>query len=416
MKHILITLMVVVLLIASVGLAEGTDSEATEEMGFFEGIGNWISNAANDAWSWTSNAATDAWNWVSGAASDAWTWSSDAVSTAWNGVTEFFSPPDTKGIPNLPAEPNLPEGVRKMYLGYGTRKTGLDNGYSNTLEIGKSDPHYGWELGRFYVSGFSEAKSADWEHFTFLKTVGDNLELHFELAQDIDMLNSDKHLTINADMGGYDKEYGIPMTDFGRGCLVVYFTDYQNNRHERVMYTDFLKAKMNGKADTVISLNEEGDYEVILDYEIKQDKYTLGTSIINSSFHDYKLAFTFSVRNGNCMIFPMNCVTGEELKNTAVVEDGFMLDLAYSRFLEINVKRSVLTEGPGGLVEDIRFNRPAKDGDRYTDEGIYTIDVYNQYTGEKTTKVIYVGSDERLMKYVSDGYSVEQIIKDEKKQ
>ena len=93
-----------------------------------------------------------------------------------------------------------------------------------------------------------------------------------------------------------------------------------------------------------------------------------------------------------------------------------MLDLAYSRFLSINVKRSVLTEGPGGLVEDIRFNRPAKDGDRYTDEGIYTIDVYNQYTGEKTTKVIYVGSDERLMKYVSDGYTVEQIIKDEKNQ
>lgn len=413
MKRFLLVLVIVTMLFASFAFAEGSDNSAP---GFFEGIGNWITNATTDAWSWTTNAATDAWEWVSGAASDVWTWSSDAASSVWNGVSGFFNPPDTKGIPNLPAEPDLPTGVKKMYLGYGTRKTGLDNGYTNTLEIGNSDPHYGWDLGKFYVCGFSEAKSADMKNFTFLKTVGDNLELHFELAQDIEMLNSDKQLTINNDMGGYDEEYGIPRTDFGHGCLVVYFTDYQNNRHERVMYKDFLTAKMSGSADTVISLNEEGDYEVILDYEIKQEKYIFGTSITNTSYHDYKLAFKFSVRNGNCMIFPMNCATGEELKNTSVVEEGFMLDLAYSRFLSINVKRSVLTEGPGGLVEDIRFNRPAKDGDRYTDEGIYTIDVYNQYTGEKTTKVIYVGSDERLMKYVSDGFTVEQIIKDGKKQ
>ena len=28
-----------------------------------------------------------------------------------------------------------------------------------------------------------------------------------------------------------------------------------------------------------------------------------------------------------------------------------------------------------GLTEDVRFNRPARDGDQYTDEGIYTITV-----------------------------------------
>jgi len=56
------------------------------------------------------------------------------------------------------------------------------------------------------------------------------------------------------------------------------------------------------------------------------------------------------------------------------------------------VQRAVVTEGATGYVEDVRFNRPAKDGDQYTDEGIYTFSVKNLYTGESTTKKIYVGS------------------------
>lgn len=69
----------------------------------------------------------------------------------------------------------------------------------------------------------------------------------------------------------------------------------------------------------------------------------------------------------------------------------------------------MLNEGADGLVEDVRFNRPAKDGDQYTDEGIYTITVTNRYTGQQTVKKIYVGSNEVLMAYVTTGLSVPEI-------
>ncbi len=62
------------------------------------------------------------------------------------------------------------------------------------------------------------------------------------------------------------------------------------------------------------------------------------------------------------------------------------------------------------MVEDVRFNRPARDGEEYTREGIYTITVQNEYTGQETTKTLYVGSDDRLIDYVTQGLSLEQII------
>ena len=167
---------------------------------------------------------------------------------------------------------------------------------------------------------------------------------------------------------------------------------------------------MSGDADTVISLNEEGDYEVALDYEIKCDSYVLGTKITKTSYSDYRIFFRFSVRNGNCMVFPFDAVTGEELKNTAATPNGFYLDLAQSRYLDILVKRSVLNEQDSGVTEDIRFNRPASDGEMYTQEGLYTIAVRNRYTLEQTVKTIYVGTDERYIDYVSNGYSVQQIM------
>ena len=112
------------------------------------------------------------------------------------------------------------------------------------------------------------------------------------------------------------------------------------------------------------------------------------------------------------MVFPFDLVTGEELRNTAIAPNGFKLDLAYSRYLTINVKLSTLTEGAQGVVEDIRFNRPARDGEEYTQEGIYTITVQNEYTEQETTKTLYVGSDESLIDYVTQGFSLEQIIKE----
>ena len=389
--------------------AEDTSNWASQAL---DDASDWVTNAAGDAWNWVTGAANDAWNWTIGAANDAWGWTVKTATGTWDGITGFFDPPSTQGTPSIVVEPEFPEGTLKMYLGYPVTKTGLNNGYHDTEEIGKDDPHFGLSVGKFYVSGFTGVTSQDGEHFIFLKTVGDDVELHFELTQDIDMLGSDTAVTINRDNGGYDRQFGISPTDFGRGTLIVRFTDYQNNTGEPQVYTDYLAAKMSGAADTVISLNEEGDYEVALDYEIKKDSRILGTAATSSSFTNYRIHFTFSVRNGNCMVFPFDLASGEELKNTAIAPNGFRLDLARSRFLAINVKLSTLTQGAAGLVEDVRFNRPARDGEEYTREGIYTITAANEFTGQETVKTLYVGSDDRLIDYVTQGFSLEQIIQE----
>lgn len=426
MKRTIMILLVICL------LTSAAFAEAKEEKSLLDSVGRWfsqaaedtanwatqawedtadgVSSAAADAWNWTTGAANDAWNWTVGAANDAWRWTVRAAEDTWDGIDGFFDPPSTEGTPSIAVEPELPEGTLKMYLGYPAVKTGLDNGYHNTLEIGKDDPHFGLSIGKFYISGFTGVTSQDSEHFTFLKTVGDQVELHFELTQDIDMLGNDTFVTINRDIGGYDRQLGVSSTDFGRGTLIVRFTDYQNNTGEPQIYTDYLAAKQGGSADTVIALNEEGDYEVALNYEIKKDDYILGTAATKSSYTNYRIHFTFSIRNGNAMVFPFDLVTGEELKNTALAPNGFRLDLAYSRYLNINVKLSTLAEGTTGIVEDIRFNRPAKDGDQYTQQGIYTITVQNVYTEQETTKTLYVGDDPKLIDYVTQGYTLDQIL------
>ena len=70
------------------------------------------------------------------------------------------------------------------------------------------------------------------------------------------------------------------------------------------------------------------------------------------------------------MVYPFDVLTGEELTNSSITENGFRLDLARSRYLAINVKKQQLKAGADGLTEDVRFNRPAKDGDEYTEEGV----------------------------------------------
>lgn len=126
-------------------------------------------------------------------------------------------------------------------------------------------------------------------------------------------------------------------------------------------------------------------------------------------YHNYRIYFRFSVRNGNCMVYPFDVVTGAELTNSSITENGFYLDLAKSRYLNIDIKKEVRKEGAEGLTEDVRFNKPAKDGEQYTDEGIYTITVSNVYTNQTTTKVIYVGTDDVLKAHVTTGLSIADV-------
>jgi hypothetical protein len=69
----------------------------------------------------------------------------------------------------------------------------------------------------------------------------------------------------------------------------------------------------------------------------------------------------------------------------------------------------VLKDGATGLSEDVRSNHLAKDGDKYTEEGIYTVTVTNQYTGKSTTKKLYVGDNNILKAYITTGLTINEI-------
>lgn len=300
-------------------------------------------------------------------------------------------------------EQEVSESEQIYALGKKTRVQEFD-GYSGSSEIEKKDIHYNWDIGQFFVSGFTNKVKESDGNIVFLKNVGDKVTLWFNLNQNINELNGDKDLKITDDTEGYDKYFETERTDFGKGTLIIRYTDYNNNSSEPQVYKNYLAANTSVGADTKVQLFEEGDYEVALDYEVTSDQ------LIDKVGH-YRIFFTFSVRNGNCMVYPLDISTGSELTNSSMTENGFMLDLAKSRYLQINVKREVLTDSANGLVEDTRSNAPAKDGEKYTEEGIYTITATNQYTNQKTTKKIYVGTNNLMKAVMTSGLSIEEINK-----
>ncbi len=367
---------------------------------------DWAENAAKDATNWTVNALIDSAGWGIAAAEDISKWTEAAVGDTQNFLNSIFISDETDPSKLVNVEFKSEDGQLVYFLGEAVN-AGQDTGYSQSDEITVDDPHFGWTLGNFVVGGFTRVITDDLENPVFLKNEGDEVSLWFRLCQNIDCLNGKESLGISEDTNGYDQYFGVPRTNFGRGTLIIRYTDYQNQKSDPVIYTDFLSGIEAG-ACTAIDLFEEGDYEVTLDYETDNSTFKLGSKIF-PSFCNYKIYFKFSVRNGNCMAFPFDIVTGSELTNGSVTENGFYLDLAMSRYLDITVKKEVLNDTADGLVENTRYNRPAQDGDEYTGEGIYTITTYNKYTGEETVKKIYVGTNEILHAAGVTGMSVQEI-------
>lgn len=299
-------------------------------------------------------------------------------------------------------EDSVPSDNERLFTLGEVVNTGTDNGYSGLDPLNGKDPHYGWKLGDFKIGGFTDKTDDN----IFLKNVGDKITLWFELKQDIDRLNGNEKLSIAADEDGYDQYFQTKPTDMGRGTLIIRYTDYMGVKHDPIIYTNYLEAISSASADVKVQVFEEGDYEVALDYKIKSDDFI-------DSYEDYRIFFTFKIRNGNCMVFPYDAVNrNQELKNSSVSENGFYLDLAKSRYLKINVEMVRWTKGVDGYTKDVRYNRPAKDGDEYTEEGIYTIEVSNPTTEKNTVKKIYVGSDSVIiasMNPKNDSYSINDI-------
>lgn len=276
------------------------------------------------------------------------------------------------------------------------------DGYAGEQAIVEGDPHYGITLGQFYVSGYTDTAKDTNGNMVFLKNVGDKVVLWFSLKENIDAVGGNKDIKVTPDNKGSDQYFQTATTDFGRGTLIVRYTDYNNNVGEPQIYTNYLEANASVGANTKVSLFEEGDYEIALDYELTKDE------LIDKEAH-YRIFFKFSIRNGNCMVYPFDIGTGAELNNSSMTENGFRLDLAKSRYLKVILKREVMADSADGLVEDTRFNGPAKDGAEYTTDGIYTITVSNQYTNQLTVKKIYVGTNPILRAYMATGLSIPEI-------
>ena len=143
------------------------------------------------------------------------------------------------------------------------------NGYVESLPITDSkNLHYGWDLCRFYMQGFS-GKRDDGGKITFLKTVGDELTLNLEVLQTINVsekgnlqitsLTREHLVYVNEDTdGGYVAEFGYERQEGGTGwgTLFVQHTDYQNLKQEPVVYTNYLKSVVLGEAETKISADK----------------------------------------------------------------------------------------------------------------------------------------------------------------
>ena len=293
-------------------------------------------------------------------------------------------------------------------------KVDKDNGYNieltkNTV-IDKDDPHSGHEIGQFYLNGYTRETIYN-GNTVFLKNVGDKPTLWFNLNTDINALWGNASLSIADDDNGYDTHSSQVFTvqqardGFKHGALIIRYTDYEGVEHDPIVYTDFLAAYATTTADTRVQLFEEGDYEVCLDYEIKNSHIKIAPT-----YTDYKILFKFSIRNSNSMVYPFDSVTGKELADNELTPNGFRLDMAKSRYLDIDIKyTTLLPNNDGTVTADTRYSKASKDGNEYDDEGIYYFTVTNRYTNVSETKTIYVGNDKYYATLAKYGFTISEL-------
>ena len=278
------------------------------------------------------------------------------------------------------------------------------NNYVGSGSIGSKDPHYGWNLGTFCLSGYTDTGDTS---DIYLKTVGNKIKLSFKLEQDIKKLNGNSKLIIKSDKDGSDGIFQTPRHNMRHGELIVKYTD-ETGQSRITEYSNYLEALASPGADTTIKLFEEGDYEIHLDYAIEDQDG------INSTTY-YRTSFSFKIRNGNCIVYIFDAKTGNELSNGDIAPNGFRIDTAKSRYSKLTMKKEILNNTENGLTADTRFNGVVTDGSVYTDEGIYTITADNRADSKiaSDVKTIYVGNNSLLKAYTkhlgSPDYTIDKL-------
>lgn len=168
-----------------------------------------------------------------------------------------------------------------------------DTGFSESIPIKDKDPHYGWELGQFYFTGYQALDFDESGNPVFYVDKGDlAFKLYFQLNYDIKKLNGTDKLLINEDKNGYDKQFGIDKTDFGFGALFIRRTDLKTGKKDKTeRHLNFLYSRKPNQPFVVTNNLVEGDYEASLDYELREYYGWFG-----SNWWNYKIPFSFSVR------------------------------------------------------------------------------------------------------------------------
>lgn len=291
--------------------------------------------------------------------------------------------------------------TKEYYFTQDVIKTDGKKGYDTNEKPNDKDPHFTWKLGYFYMSGYTEDKAKDGKP-VFLKNVGDEITLRFHLDQkDINSLNSNKNLKINYVKKGTDTKYGKKDIEFKRGALFIRYTDRNNKSYAPVVYTDYLAAVSTTTADTCVKLFEEGDYEVKLDYEIYN-----GAAL--NKYTQYKIEFEFSVRNGDCNVYPMDLKTGSELRDNAITPNGFRLDLARSKYLSLEMQLYGIKRNEYGIELEPKGTQTVSESGEYQKEGVYIITVTNEFLNAPVEKRLYVG-DDKYLQALHNGRSIEEI-------
>ena len=297
--------------------------------------------------------------------------------------------------------------IKKSYEFGEVFRVDSPDGFKNPEQLKADDPHIDWSVGKFYVSGYTAVKM-DGDVPVFLKVPGDRAALWFNLEQELDKCNGRTDVKVNYIDSGSDIYFGTPTIDsFGRGALIVRKTDYQNKK-EREIYTNYLEASATVGANTRVDLFEEGDYEVALDYQLHYDKpFVFGTT--STKTLTYRIFFKFKVRNGDISAFLRDVDTDQFITNANVAEHGFYIDVAQSHYLDMTIKREVLSDSLNGLVEDTKFSGVAKENRNYTDEGIYTVTIKNLATGDSVEKTVYVGNRDIMLAHMKTGTPLSEI-------
>lgn len=291
----------------------------------------------------------------------------------------------------------------------GTKIRTGKNGYKGEKEIEDDDCHYGWDLGKFFISGYTTSMVDATGTPIFLKNQSDKLSLWFNLAQDIDKLNQKKALSIVEDEG-YDQYFETQKMDLGKGALIIRYTDYENVKHESKVYTNFLEENAILGKNQRIQFLGEGDYEVALDYEVENDKRNIFGLSVFPEYSYYRIYFKFSVRNADSNVRLYDVDDKTKLKTNDFTENGFKLNQKLSRYLDVEVKHEVYDAENNSFTEDKTLKKNAKDGGKYTDEGFYLITAKNRYTDSQTNRIVYVGKNKFLQRCAQSGMMPDEIV------